>query len=209
MINFQSMKRLVLSFLCVITFSVIYAQNNIKEHLLFVDVPIDGSIASFSHNLTKSGDFERRPEKDEKGLLAFSGDIFEEGIPFWVWAYYDTKREINDNLVFQVVISRWFDSKEEATSYLTTSAICIEGLYQEHITNTKRTETSLDVDMDNGSFEAILKAKGEGKWSMVARFLDYANDRRVFKTLDYYDIPARGKDGTYDISPEKLIYHDR
>ena len=85
-----SLKRLVLSFLCAITFSVIYAQNNIKEHLLFVDVPIDGSIASFSHNLTKSGDFERRPEKDEKGQLAFSGDIFEEGIPFWVWAYYDT-----------------------------------------------------------------------------------------------------------------------
>ena len=63
--------------------------------------------------------------------------------------------------------------------------------------------------MDNGSFEAILKDKGEGKWSMVARFLDYANDRRVFKRLDYYDIPARGKDGTYDISPEKLKYHDR
>ena len=76
---------------------------------------------------------------------------------------------INDNLVFQVVISRWFDSKEEATSYLTTSANCIEGLYQEHITNTKRTETRLYVVMDNGSFEAILKDKGEGKGIRVKR----------------------------------------
>lgn len=203
------MKGLVLSFLYAITFLVTYAQNNIKEHLLFLDIPIDGSIASFSHVLTKFGDFTRRPEKDEKGQLAFSGDIFEEGIPFWVWAYYDTKREINDNLVFQVVISRWFDTKEEATSYLTTSAICIEGLYEEHITNTKRTETSFYFEMDNGSVEAILKDKGEGKWSMTARFLDYANGRRVFKTLDYYDIPARGGDETYDISPEKLKYHGR
>ncbi len=200
--------RLFVLLIFTIILNTAYAQEHSdKEHLLFFGVPVDGSIESFRHNLTWSDKFERRADKDEKDQFAFAGEIFGEW--FWVWAYYDTKREINDNLVYQVVISKWFDTKEQATSYMAKYLNGLKGIYGDLISDIKQTDTSLDIEMNNGCVNMILKDKGEGKWSMVSRFLDYKNDRRVNKVFDYYGTPAIGCDGTYDIDPSKLKIHGR
>ncbi len=190
-----------------VIFCLVICRGFAQEHLLFFGIPIDGSIESFEHNMLWNEQFERHSDKDENGEWVFSGKILDEY--FWIYADYDTKRAINARMVYQVVAVHFFESRTEAEDFLSRYFLHLMDIYGDHVRHSSNDKQQLAIEMGNGIVEAVLKDKGNGRWSIVSRFLDDENDRRRTKTFDYYSTPSKGSDGSYDISPEHLKIHGR